>query len=204
MNYAKTGVLSDFDNLEEANAFSRFSCENLMTGGGDSVRERITVDLIHGHHISEKHGWDGKRGNLFLEVKNETIGENKPVSGRGIFNNLTWKSFQKYKNENGLYISAGYSREGVLLYAVAFDIKHILPVLEESLMKVFPDGEDRIRENTTVSISAIHFPDKLEVIYIPDCFQYKKYSDRLTNLIFSNKKTKLGKTRLSTKPRKRD
>jgi len=202
MYYAKTGELKKFTSLEEANEFALFSCRNLISGGGDFIRERVSIDLVHGEHYEEKHGWDGRKGNYFLEVKNETIGINengeKTVSGRGIFNNLTWKSFQKYETQKGVYISVGYSRTGVLLYAIAFDIKHILPILEEALLEKLPNREDKQKTNVSVSISAAQFPKEVEVLYIPKVLIWDNYSENLLKLLANNKSTKLSSRRLTT------
>lgn len=205
MHYAKTGELNDFTTLEEANQFARFSTERMMSGGGDSVRERITVELVHGKHIDGKHGWDGTKGKFQLEVKNETIGENKSVDGRGIFNNITWKSFSKYENDEGLFISAGYSRTGVLLYALAFNMKHLNPILEAKLESVLPNRIDKNKKNVTVNVSSKDFPEEFEVIYLPENMKRSDYSRRMWKLLGNNyaDRTKLGKKLLSAKPAKK-
>lgn len=202
MHYAKTGQSKEFASLEEANSFAKFASENILTGGGDSIREKITVDLVHGTHIDEKHGWDGKRGHTWIEVKNETLGlYGKSFSGKGVFNNLTWKSFKKYETQEGIYISAGYSRSGVLLHAFAFDMKELVPLLRSKLQEKLPYGDEK-GKNVTISVSVKDYPEKCEVVYLPNNFEINLYSKLLRKVLINNQAdgTKINARYLSSKP----
>jgi len=200
IEYVKTGKFPEFHNNEEYRKFCEFSTVNMITGAGDSVRERISIELIHGNHIDEKHGWDGKKGNLFIEVKNETLQQKSGLSAKGIFNNLTWRSFNKYSKDNGIYLSAGYSRDGILLYALAFEMKDIIHHLEKALKENIGDV-DVNNKNTTVSLNIRHFPERFEVIYLPENINTKNYSSLLLKRLIDNKfnKTKLFKIPLTRK-----
>jgi len=187
---------------EEMEQYSKFLLESSIAGGDDNIRENITLQLIGADSVPGKHGWDGKLGNYKIEVKNETqpsLESQSRMNGSGMFNNVSWRSFKKYEEDKGLYVHAGYTREGCLMYCVAFDMKHLLPLIEAKLLAVLPEREDRDGIDVQVSISAKDFPDELEVVLFPALLNHKHYSQKLFRLLTKNwsERTQIKSTRLA-------
>ena len=181
LHYIKTGNYPEFKDLSEANAYAEFCTNKLLTGSGDEVRERATLEMIYATQIPGKHDWDGKKGKTYIEVKNETMSIGGRYFGKGIFNNLTWKSFKKYQ-AGGIYLHGAYDRNGVLEFILAFRVEHLLPKMHAVLMEKLPNG-DVENKNATVNIAASDFPDKVEVCYVRENLEIVKYSKRLFKLI---------------------
>ena len=207
LHYIKTGETPSFTSLTEANEFANFATKNLLTGTGDTIRERATLEMIHATQLEGKHDWDGykgKKNKIDIEVKNETQKQNGNYTGSGIFNNITWRSFAKYE-KGGLYVHGAYNRSGVLEFIVAFRIEHILPKLRAALKKKLPNGDVK-GKNVTVNITSSDFPLDIEVCYVKENINIIEYSSRLLMLISAglHNKTKVhGKRYLSSNPPKK-
>jgi len=200
MNYVKTGLPPVFTDLKEAQEYIDFATSKLLTGSGDELRERVTIEMVNGQHSSDKHGWDGHKGKLNIEVKNETEKPKGGFTGSGIFNNLTWSSFEKYQ-QGGLYLHGGYDREGVLSFVVAFDIGHLLPKMKEALMKKLPNGDEQ-GKNVTVNIKGSDFPALVEVVYENPYMKRNCYTRYLNKIIADSQYENYsvhGKKRLTAK-----
>jgi len=200
LDYSLNGTIHVPENEEEAKEWIKFLLEGSIAGGDDNIREMITLKLIGAESVPGKHGWDGKLGSYMIEVKNETMPIDGRLSGAGLFNNVTWKSFKKYEDQKGLYLQAGYTRDGKLMYCIAFDMKHLLPIIEAKLQKTIPDRKENGRD-VQVSISAKDFPDEVEVVFFPPVFEHQKYSNNLFKLLTQNwlDRTQLRSSRLAPK-----
>ena len=202
LDYSLKGEVYLPETTEETELWSRFLLESSIAGGDDNIRENITLQLIKAEPSPGKHGWDGQLGRLKIEVKNETqsvSNSSSRLNGTGIFNNVSWKSFKKYQEDKGLYLQGGYTREGRLIYCVAFEMKHILPIIEAKLRSVLPDGIDRDSMDVQVSISAKDYPEEAEVVLFPQNFNHRHFSQNLGELITRNwyNRTQIRSTRLA-------
>jgi len=172
-----------------------------LTNGSDGIREELVLNSIGAKSIAGKHGWDGILGSSFIEVKCETIGKSteklNKVQGKGVFNNLTWRSFEKYRKNanNSFYINAGFDLDGKILYIIGFKIKEIIHHLENKLIKALPQGDVKNR-NISIPITSSSLPEKFEVIYLPEILDMTKYTDPFLLKLMRNK---LEKTRVHNK-----
>jgi len=193
--YALTGEKFIPETQEEILSYISYLTVNSVSANDDNTRERITLSLIDAATLEGKHGWDGKKGRTNIEVKNETQGlsDKSRYNGSGMFNHLSEKSFTKYKN-GGIYLQAGYTREGRLEYCIAFDMKHLIPKMEKSL-----DSKSGDKKNVTVNISVADYPEEIEVVYISKNLDFSRYSKRLFDLITKNwcKRTQIMSKRLA-------
>jgi len=164
VHYMQTGEHYEFDTMEEQREYQKVSTKMLLAGGGDTIREMATLAMIHAKPVEGKHDWDGLHGKTFVEVKNETMSEKGKFGGKGIFNNLTWRSYEKY-SKGGIYLQGCYGRDGILVAVVAFRIEHLLPKLHKALTRVMPNG-DVSGKNVTINISASDFPEETELVYL--------------------------------------
>jgi len=168
--YAKGG-----DHLEYCDEnFTKNIVNYALVNGSDAIREQLVLSSIGAESVDGKHGWDGKLKKIMVEVKCETVSNStNRVSGKGTFNNLTWKSFQKYK-AGGIYLNAGFDRDGRVLYIIAFEIRDILEDMEKHLLERIGES-DRIRTNTMFHVTSANIPDNFEVVYLPKIIDTTKY-----------------------------
>ena len=145
-----------------------------LVNGSDAIREQLVLSSIGADSVDGKHGWDGKLKKRMVEVKCETVANaTNRVSGKGTFNNLTWKSFQKYK-AGGIYLNAGFDKEGRVLYIIAFDIRDIFDDMERHLLEHIGET-DRVRTNTMYHVTPSNMPVDFEVVYLPKIIDTTKY-----------------------------
>ena len=199
-NYALTGKIYVPETEEEIHEYVSYLTENAISCVDDNIREEITLNLIAAKSIPGKHGWDGKLGTNMIEVKNETQSAD-PTSrfnGSGMFNNLSWGSFEKYK-QKGIYLQGGYTRQGRLKYCIAFDIKHLLPKMEQALLKVDPSGTGGTSVSASVSVTVADYPKEVEVVYMDRNLDFTEYSMKLFNILTKNwcDRTTVRSTRLA-------
>jgi len=202
--YAMTGNLIEPDSKETT--WELLKQHTLLTMGVENdIKEQLGLELINGKHIKDKHGWDGYHDKFFVEVKSETIGDGKKLSGKGIFNNITFESISKYENDKGILMFVGYSRTGQFLYSIACDMSLVAPLLKKELLKKFPEGNCSEGENTTVTITLSNLKDiPFEVVYYPMISDRSLYSEELRKVLEEGSRRKktvcgiLGKKFLSS------
>jgi len=198
--YALTGEVYIPETEEEIREYVTYLTENSISCVDDNIREEITLNLISAESIPGKHGWDGKIGTNMVEVKNETqsLDPSSRFNGSGMFNNLSWDSFEKYKSK-GIYLQGGYTRQGRLKYCIAFDIKHLLPKMEQALLKIDPSGTGGSSVNAQISVSVADYPEDIEVVFLDKNLDFTEYSLKLFKALTKNwcDRTTIRSTRLA-------
>jgi len=209
LEFSKTGATPTFssEQTSESNDFIATLIELTVSNESrnEGVRERVAIELINAEHLTEKRGgWDGRKGRKMVEVKSESQGT-KGLSGKGRFNQLTWDSFRKYQEDEGYYIAISFNEHGHIIYALAFEMNHLLPKMESLLIEKIGtrDQVGKKEKNVNVCISHTDFPEKFEVLFLskqldPDWF-VGKFGKKIMDNYYNN--TKLNKVRLTAKPR---
>ena len=200
LEYTKTGESPKFTDKETDISNDYIATLMKLTVSNESrnegVRERVALELIHAEQLTERGGWDGKKGRRFIEVKSESQGTKKNLSGTGRFNQLTWDSFEKYRRDDGIYLAISYDASGQILYAIAFDMHHLIPKMTECLL-------NKVGKNVNVCISHTDFPEDFEVLFLRQPMILDDYSSTFGENLVRNyyNNTTMKKVRLTTKPK---